>query len=170
VAKIMLANFDNLIPKPYDWNRCMMDIAFDISKMSKDPSTQVGAVLVSPDRTQISLGYNGFPPKIPDYRKWWDNRISAEGMTKYDVVRHAERNCITQAKTSLVVWTMYVTHFPCIICAIDIIAEGITRVFYATSLEAVTMPIDSEKVKKLFWEAGIELTYLNMRRIEDNEE
>jgi dCMP deaminase len=43
------------------WDRYFLDIAEEVSKASKDPSTKVGAVIVRPDRTVASLGYNGLP-------------------------------------------------------------------------------------------------------------
>jgi deoxycytidylate deaminase len=33
---------------------------------SKDPSTKVGAVIVRPDLTVASIGYNGFPRGMSD--------------------------------------------------------------------------------------------------------
>jgi len=101
-----------LLPKPRDWDQVMMRMAQVIATMSKDPSTKVGGVLVSPDRTRISVGYNGFPRQIPDVAAWWNNRAADKEVSKYEVVRHAEMNAITQAKTDLAGWTLYVTHHP----------------------------------------------------------
>ncbi len=154
-----------LVKKPYDWDRMCMEMAFVVSRMSKDPSTQVGAVLVSPDRTRISAGYNGFPCLVPDYREWWENRDPRVGMCKYDVVRHAEKNAITQAKTALDGWTMYVTHHPCISCTVDIVAERIGRVFYVIGQGRVNMELDEGKVLRLFSEARVEI--IRMEGFED---
>lgn len=144
------------LPKPQDWDHVMMRMAFVIASMSKDPTTRVGAVLVSPDRTRISVGYNGFPRQVPDVVDWWHNRDSdGAEFSKYDLVRHAEMNAITQAKTDLAGWTLYVTHHPCMECAKNIVAEGIARVFYARDIRSITMPIDHRKISRLFEISGV---------------
>ncbi|HNR69460.1 MAG TPA: dCMP deaminase family protein [bacterium] len=149
------------LPKPQDWDTVMMRMAFVIASMSKDPTTQVGAVLVSPDRTRISVGYNGFPRRIPDVAAWWHNRQESAGeFSKYDLVRHAEMNAITQAKTDLEGWSLYVTHHPCGECAKNIVAEGIARVFYARDVDSITMPIDHEKICRLFEIGGVQFQQL----------
>ena len=154
-------------PKPKNWDEVMMRMAYVISSMSKDPSTQVGAVLVSPDRTRISVGYNGFPKQIPDIEEWWMNRSSQDStFTKYELVRHAEMNAMTQAKTDLCDWTLYVTHHPCIECAKNIIAEGIKRVVYSESIDSLTMAIDNNKVEQMFTIAGVKFTRMQMQNPE----
>ena len=47
------------------WDRRWLELAQYISKWSKDPSTQVGAVIARENKL-ISLGYNGFPEGIDD--------------------------------------------------------------------------------------------------------
>jgi dCMP deaminase len=139
------------LPKPHNWDKVMMKMAFVISSMSKDPATKVGAVLVSPDRTRISVGYNGFPRQIPDKIHWWNNRDEkSKEFTKYELVRHAEMNAITQAKTDLKGWTMYISHHPCIECAKNIVAEGIKRVVYVQHSDKLNMQVDHQKILKLF--------------------
>ena len=60
-----------------------------ISKLSKDPSTKVGAVIVRPDNSIASVGYNGFPKGFPDEESYWNNRD-----LKYKIVTHAEENAL----------------------------------------------------------------------------
>ena len=43
------------------WDEYFMGIAMLAAKRSKDPNTQVGACIVSPDNIIISTGYNGMP-------------------------------------------------------------------------------------------------------------
>ena len=44
------------------WDQYFMGLAVLASKRSKDPNTQVGAVIINPkDNRVVSLGYNGFP-------------------------------------------------------------------------------------------------------------
>lgn len=149
-----------LLPKPRDWDQVMMRMAQVIATMSKDPSTKVGAVLISPDRTRISVGYNGFPRQIPDVEAWWNNRLNDKEFSKYELVRHAEMNAITQAKTDLAGWTLYVTHHPCMDCAKHIVAEGIARVVYHLNIDQMHMAINHLKVRRVFKIAGISFEQL----------
>ena len=43
-----------------NWDHYFMNIANEVAKRSKDPSTQVGCVIVDEERRPISFGYNGF--------------------------------------------------------------------------------------------------------------
>ncbi len=152
------------LPKPQDWDSVMMRMACVIATMSKDPATKVGAVLVSPDRTRISVGYNGFPRRVPDMKKWWMNRdADTKEFSKYELVRHAEMNAITQAKTDLAGWTLYVTHHPCLDCAKHIVAEGISRVVYYLSPEQIFMSINQRKITKLFKIAGVTFEQIELQ-------
>ena len=110
---------------PISWNNLWMNMAFLVAERSKDPNTQCGAVIVSPDNRQVSIGYNGFPKKIEDTELRWQRP------TKYDLVIHAERNAILNSKKDLSGWTLYVTMVPCHLCSLDIIQSGIKKIIYA---------------------------------------
>ena len=43
------------------WDEYFMGIAMLAAKRSKDPNTQVGACIVSPENIIFSTGYNGMP-------------------------------------------------------------------------------------------------------------
>ena len=43
------------------WDEYFMGIALLSAERSKDPSTQVGACIVSTDNKILSIGYNGMP-------------------------------------------------------------------------------------------------------------
>ena len=43
------------------WDEYFMGVAYLASMRSKDPNTQVGACIVSPENKILSMGYNGFP-------------------------------------------------------------------------------------------------------------
>ena len=45
------------------WDEYFMGVAKLSGMRSKDPSTQVGACIVSQDNKILSMGYNGFPIK-----------------------------------------------------------------------------------------------------------
>lgn len=106
------------------WDGRFLDLAAEISSWSRDPSTQVGAVIVRPDRTIASLGYNGFPRGVGDSQERYNDRP-----TKYMMVVHAEANAIVTAQESLSGHTIYVNPMhPCADCTGLIIQAGIRRV------------------------------------------
>jgi dCMP deaminase len=104
-----------------------MGLAFWIASKSKDPSTQIGSILVGEDNSTISMGYNGPPRNIDDDSMDW-NRPQ-----KYDWICHSEQNVIKWARrkvTSLHGSTLYVTGKPCKACMLSIVNEEISRVVY----------------------------------------
>lgn len=95
-----------------------------VAGASKDPSTQVGAVVVRPDRTVASTGYNGMARGCDDHPSIYEDRE-----LKYDRVVHAEANAIVTAREPLHGYTLYTWPFmPCTHCAGLVIQAGITRV------------------------------------------
>ena len=48
------------------WDERFIDLAKHISQWSKDPSTNVGCVVIGEDREIRSTGFNGFPRGIAD--------------------------------------------------------------------------------------------------------
>ena len=102
-------------------------MAHMVATWSKDPSTQVGALIVSPDRSKNFWGYNGFPRGIED-----DPALLNDREDKYPRMVHAELNALLMADTSVQGWTLYSTLIPCAECAGPIIQKGITRVVTPT--------------------------------------
>lgn len=113
-----------------DWDSYFMGIALLSAQRSKDPSTQVGACIVSPNKKILSVGYNGAPNGFCDDEFPWDR----EGdfiHTKYAYVCHAELNAILNNKgTNLENGIIYVALFPCNECAKAIIQTGIKEIVY----------------------------------------
>lgn len=133
-----------------------MKMAFDIAELSKDPKTKTGAILVSPDKRSISIGYNGFPPGFPDRKLWLNNRDNEEEFTKYELTNHAERNAIDQCHfNDLSGWSIYCTHKPCLDCARAILTKKLSIVYWSIGQEGVKMDLKSKKVDKLFNLMGI---------------
>lgn len=99
-------------------------VAREIAKLSKDPSTKVGCVVIDKGGRVVSTGYNGFPAAIAD-----DPSLYAERDTKYPLVIHAELNALLYAdRKDTVGGTIYITIPPCGECAKHIAAMGITRI------------------------------------------
>lgn len=106
------------------WDLRFLELAHVIAKWSKDPSTQVGAVIVNDDRQIVSQGYNGLPSRVPDVPEILENRFE-----KYKYIIHAETNAILTANSSVKDCTLYTFPFlPCTNCASMVIQAGIKRV------------------------------------------
>ena len=139
------------------WDEYFMGIAMLAAKRSKDPSTQVGACIVSEDNIIISTGYNGMPKGCSDDEYPWER----EGKdTKYPYVVHAELNAILNAHgRSLQGSKLYVTLFPCNECAKAIIQSGVKEVVYLSDKYADT-PV-TKASKRMLDAAGVRYTQLN---------
>lgn len=111
------------------WDQTFLDLATVIARRSKDPSSQVGAVIVDAHRRVVSLGYNGYPRGIEDTADTDPREI------KLWKTIHAEENALLFAGRSLEFCTLYVTHHPCPTCAAKIVQAGIRRVVYLRQLE-----------------------------------
>ena len=113
-----------------NWDEYFMGIALLTAMRSKDPSSQVGACIVSPENKILSLGYNGMPIGCDDDAMPWE-REGEPLNTKYMYVCHAELNAIlNSAHNNLKGARVYVTLFPCNECAKAIIQAGIKRIVY----------------------------------------
>ena len=105
------------------WDIRFLRLASEVASWSKDPSTQVGCVIVRPDKTVASLGFNGFPRQIPDELELLENREE-----KYKRIIHSEINAIIAAREPLNGYTIYTYPFPpCGGCAGAFTQAGITR-------------------------------------------
>ena len=122
------------------WEEYFMSIAKLSAMRSKDPSTQVGACIVSNDNRILSIGYNGAPNGFNDDEFPW----AREGNnldTKYPYVCHAEMNAILNyrgSKKDLENAKIYVDLFPCNECAKIIIQSGIKEVIYLSDKYATS--------------------------------
>jgi len=109
-----------------EWDEYFAAIAEVVSLRSKDQDHQVGAVIVGENgKVILSTGYNGLPRAIRE------NPARLRKRQKLSWTCHAEANAIFNAArcgTSLVGGTLYVTTFPCILCAQAIVQAGIRRV------------------------------------------
>lgn len=139
-----------------NWDEYFMGIALLSGERSKDPSSQVGACIVSQDNKILSMGYNGFPIGCSDDKVSWE-REGEFVDTKYPYVCHAELNAILNyTGSSLRGSKAYVTLFPCNECAKAIIQCGIKEIIYMNDKYADT---DSVKVsKKMFDMCNVKYT------------
>jgi dCMP deaminase len=136
------------------WDRRFIELARHIAAWSKDPSTQVGCVVVGPDREIRSTGFNGFPRGIEDS----DDRLR-DRTKKYPLICHAEENAIMHAArtgVSLKGCTAYVTWPPCTRCARSLVQAGVSEVAYPGGIEIPDRWKDDFAMSTaMFDEAGI---------------
>lgn len=127
------------------WDEYFMGIAQLSGMRSKDPSTQVGACIVSQDNKILSVGYNGLPKGCSDDEFPWGK--DSEGYdSKYFYTTHSELNAILNYRGgSLEGSKLYVTLFPCNECAKAIIQSGIKTVIYDCDKYADTDPVRASK-------------------------
>jgi dCMP deaminase len=146
---------DPMISRQEKWDRRFIDLARHISTWSKDPSTQVGAVIVDAENRVVSVGYNGFPRHVADT----DMRLNDREL-KYKIVVHAERNAMLFARQSLAGCTIYTWPFmSCAACTGMAIQAGIER-HVAPINDNPRWAADFELSKQMFREAGIALDLL----------
>ncbi len=144
-----------------DWDRRFLAMAELIASWSKDPGTKCGSVIVRPDRTIASVGFNGFPMGCSDAPE-----LYADRETKLARVVHAELNAIIHAREPLRGYTMY--NHPagwgpsCDRCTAHIIQAGIARVFHIrdTSEFASRWKDSAERGLQMYQEAGVEVVHV----------
>lgn len=111
------------------WDGRFIDMAHQIAAWSKDPSTQVGCVIVDPStNTVVATGYNGLPRGVDDKLVRMNCRPD-----KYEWTEHAERNAVFEAArrgVALEGMTAYLNWEPrpCSDCARALIQAGIKRI------------------------------------------
>jgi dCMP deaminase len=137
------------------WDIRFLELAQLVGSWSKDPTTQVGAVIVDDKHRVVSVGYNGFPRGVHDDE---DRLVDRE--RKLHMTMHAEQNAILFAQRSIEGCTLYTWPIPCCAqCAGMVIQSGIKRV---VSLDATLRP-DWRKsfdiANTMFKEANVETDY-----------
>ena len=106
------------------WDEYFKEIVQITATRSPCERLHVGCLLVRDNRI-ISQGYNGFLPGL-NHRS-----IVRDGHEQATV--HAEQNCIADCASRGVSCngcTVYVTHYPCIICCRLLLAAGCREIKY----------------------------------------
>lgn len=146
------------------WDRHFLGMASYHSRMSKDPSTRVGSVIVGPDREILSAGFNGFPRGIADTPERLSDRE-----TKLQLVVHAEMNALLAAARTgmrLKGCTLYLAATddsgmvwggpPCTRCTVEIIQVGISEIVsYPVKAVPSRWHADLKTARALLEESGI---------------
>ena len=106
------------------WDEYFKKIVLATRERSACERLQVGCLLVKDNRI-VSQGYNGFLPGCPHISKVRNNHEQA--------TVHAEQNALCDCAkrgVSCMDATVYVTHYPCIICCRLLLASGIKEIKY----------------------------------------
>lgn len=144
------------------WDERFLEVAKLVAQWSKDPSTQVGAVLVR-DKRILATGYNGIPTGIHD-----DIVLHSERPVKLAYTIHAEINAILNAakfgiRTNNT--TIYITADPCVDCCKSLLQAGITRIVVPQVMDFMFAEKWKENLKlakTLLSEANLELIRVPM--------
>lgn len=145
----------------YKWHIRFLNLCNHIAEWSKDPSTQVGAVIVNDDKRIVSVGYNGFPQGVED-----GDLKRYERPVKYVFTEHAERNAIYNANrvgVSTLNCILYCNYLPCPDCTRGIIQSGIKEVYYSNLVTSNKHRAeDVEHSLSIFNEAGVIVEQINL--------
>ncbi len=142
--------------KVISWDQYFMGVAKLSAYRSKDPNTQVGACIVTPENKIVGVGYNGLPWGCEDNQFPWDVREGDMYDTKYPYVVHAELNAILNSIQKLHECRIYVSLFPCHECVKAIIQSGIKEIIYEDDKYNDT-PSD-KAAKRMLDAAGVKYT------------
>lgn len=138
------------------WDTRFLALAKFFASWSKDPSTQVGCVIVGPDREIRATGFNGLPRGVADSVNRLNNRE-----LKYSLICHAEENTILHAArigVSLKGCMAYTTFPPCTRCARNFIQAGIIEVVSPKDCEIPERwQDDTDLAEGILHEAGLKV-------------
>lgn len=108
-----------------EWDEYFLKIAETVALKSKDPSSQMGCVIVNPKRRIVALGYNGLIQGADESKL-----TLSERPMKYHFVIHSEMNALLFAKEDLTGCTVYNKTATCDNCLKHCLQAGIKRFVY----------------------------------------
>ena len=134
------------------WASRFLDMADLVATWSKDPSTQVGAVIVDDKHRVVAVGFNGFPHGVND-----DLELDRDEKLRRTI--HAEENALLFANRPVEGCTIYVTHHPCASCSAKLIQAGVARIFYRNRMNE-KWGAEVASAKQMLHEAGVPIQQL----------
>jgi len=134
------------------WHEFFMGTAILAAQRSKDPCTQVGACIVTPENKVVGTGYNGMPINCEDDDFPW-GKSSDKLNSKFLYVCHAEMNAVVNSTQNVKGCRIYVCLFPCNECCKIIIQSRINEVIYLSDKNA--HKDETKAAKRMFDAAGI---------------
>lgn len=144
-----------------NWNERYLQMAELVGSWSKDPTTKCGAVIVRPDNTVASVGFNGFPKGCSDHESFYNDRE-----LKYARVMHAEVNAILLAREPLDGYTIFTHQAPnigpsCDRCSAAVIQAGIKKIVHRGRVDNPRWNDSIQKGIDMYNEAGIKVVELD---------
>ena len=136
------------------WENYFMKIATLVASRSTCNRAWVGAVIVNKDNRIVSTGYNGSVSGAPHCDDIGHTMVDGHCVATV----HAEQNALYYcAKEGIATkgCSIYVTHYPCLICTKAIIQAGIVEVFYKEAYRV------DEYAKSLLEKANIRVTKID---------
>lgn len=107
----------------HGWDYFYLELAKVAASKSKDPSTKTGAVIVRPDKSVCSIGFNGFPRGMRD-----DTELYYDRDEKYSRIIHCEINALLYSREQVKGYTLYTVPFlSCERCFVQIAQAGIIK-------------------------------------------
>jgi len=162
--------------KKLDWDQYFMNLVYLIAMRSHDPKTHVGAVIVKPDNSIVSTGYNAFPYGVIDcWREECKDKLCEKCRTerpyKYFFFSHGESNAVLLAARnghSTTGCRMYTNGIPCTNCAKAVIQAGIIEVItdkqWTTDANSKWKE-EAEISKQMFFEASVKLREIDVNLV-----
>lgn len=140
-----------------NWDLVFFKTANLIARKSKDPSSQVGSVVVK-NKNILTSGFNGFCMGVKDLPERYNDRP-----LKYKLTAHSEFNaCIMASRfgVSIESAALYTQSTPCNECAKAIIQSGIKQVNILDSCEKIwnnyqNWAESGQITRLMFAEAGV---------------
>ena len=143
-----------------NWKEYFNQLAHTVAIKSKDPSTQVGCVIVDKDNRVISQGYNGFVARSDESKFTWQRPM------KYQIVIHGEMNALLFARQDLRGAIAYITHAPCDSCLKHLLQAGIKEIYY----KDVAIMRRAEQIQKDAIKMLIEATDAKIKNVENDKD
>lgn len=147
------------------WDIYGLEEARHQARMSKDPSTAVGACILRPDGTVASMGWNGFARGVLDSYERLNDRT-----TKLSLTLHAEENAFHSSRENLAGYTLYVWPFQCCArCASAAIQCRIGRIVAPVYDVPARWEGDFALARDVLGEAGVPLDLIPFSHQNDTE-
>ena len=108
-----------------DWDDYFLKIAETVALKSKDPSSQMGCVIVDQNKRVVSVGFNGLIRGADESKM-----TLSERPMKYRFVIHSEMNALIYARQDLEGCTIYNRVATCDNCLKHCLQAGIKRFVY----------------------------------------
>ena len=139
------------------WDKYFMQLAHLVSKRTNCMKRAVGCVIVKESRI-VATGYNGTPFGMENCNKGGCQRCNSMSKSGVGLDQcyciHAEENAVIEGgRQKTQGGTVYVTTYPCLMCAKKLVQAGIERIVYDRDYD---MPITKNFFAQLHIKVSVE--------------